>query len=1001
MLEGRLLLDGVAIDTGFGNEGVASTLINVAPREFAPSLAVTPTNKILSVSINSTSTYFTTLSQFDVGGTLDVTFGEGGRKTLPGAGSTVLRVDELGRLLALRGSPPRVERYSSAGVGDPSFATNISVTGNGTDLKLQGEFAVALVGNFVVKLDSSGQLVDAFGGGQVDTNVVAGVSFSARVLQPLPDGSVLVGGHVQNGSSFKPALRLFSATGALVSTFGTAGTLFAPAYGSSSSFSRLVPQSSTQILASLTNFGGGGTALFRLNLATGWDTAFNNGLGQFTPNTTAAGEAIVDVTLDTQGRPIGIASTTNSPSRTEVFRLTPSGALDGSFGSAGYQTDALPVSSDQTAAASSVVYLPNANAVLLGAGIHSQPTYADRGFLYSFLANGVPNPYFGSGGRVAVGGVALPSSVNITARRALPDGTTFIATRAQGDIDVAHLTKFTPAGTLGEFGLDGTTTVNFGGYSSVIYDIALTPDGKIVVAGSKQGLNAANQNFEDDFTLARFNADGTLDATFGNAGTAIVGFPGGTSEAFTCLDIADDGTIYAAGSALYYDQQPSCVCHFSADGVLDTQFGNGGALRLESLFPANTHVSPWHIQADGGTLFISGTAFSLNSFASSGFAARLLMNGTADTTFGSEGIYRFSQATSGRASNSLAIDAKNRRYTLLTQSNYANPELRRFTFDGVPDTTFGSAGLVTVTLNTRESIREFSLMPDGTLLLAGSSSLATPTAQNSSDLLFIRLTSAGTLDGTFGTNGRQTLDVSSADACNGLFLTDSGKLTVITTINPSDNLVRPAAVRLNRIDTTAPKIVSTLADYEQERQIVVQFSDSVLESLTKSDVELRRIDGNSFVNVAADDFSLTAWDLMTNTRATVGLSPILPDGNYVVNVISGSVADPAGNVTTADLPSSPVFFFAADANRDRTVDTRDFAALIAGFGQANRTFSQGNFNYDTAVNSVDFNIFVGQYGKTLAAPAPAALPAAAKAATATAFGRVAVGDENDKWPPIV
>ena len=73
------------------------------------------------------------------------------------------------------------------------------------------------------------------------------------------------------------------------------------------------------------------------------------------------------------------------------------------------------------------------------------------------------------------------------------------------------------------------------------------------------------------------------------------------------------------------------------------------------------------------------------------------------------------------------------------------------------------------------------------------------------------------------------------------------------------------------------------------------------------------------------------------------------------------------------------FVLAGDATRDRSVDTVDFARVIVGFGTAGtKIFSQGDFNYDTLVSSLDFNILVANYGKSLPAVA-ASLPVAAGA----------------------
>ena len=108
---------------------------------------------------------------------------------------------------------------------------------------------------------------------------------------------------------------------------------------------------------------------------------------------------------------------------------------------------------------------------------------------------------------------------------------------------------------------------------------------------------------------------------------------------------------------------------------------------------------------------------------------------------------------------------------------------------------------------------------------------------------------------------------------------------------------------------------------------------------------------------------------------------ILLDGNYTS---SFSVQDVAGNSILGGSPTLAFFFLQGDANHDRSVDTLDFATLIAGFGTgASKKFSNGDFNYSGTVDSTDFGILVSRYGNALAAPA--ALPAVLAASTASPF----------------
>jgi len=79
----------------------------------------------------------------------------------------------------------------------------------------------------------------------------------------------------------------------------------------------------------------------------------------------------------------------------------------------------------------------------------------------------------------------------------------------------------------------------------------------------------------------------------------------------------------------------------------------------------------------------------------------------------------------------------------------------------------------------------------------------------------------------------------------------------------------------------------------------------------------------------------------------------------------------------------------ADATGDGRVGTGDFNALSGNFGGTNKTFSQGDFNYDGNVNSADFTIFQANYGRVITTPAPLII-----APTSSPFGPVPIASDE-------
>jgi uncharacterized delta-60 repeat protein len=139
------------------------------------------------------------------------------------------------------------------------------------------------------------------------------------------------------------------------------------------------------------------------------------------------------------------------------------------------------------------------------------------------------------------------------------------------------------------FGDDGIVTANPLGTGGFFEDVALDGDGKIVAVGRPRGAAA----------LARFNADGSLDATFDGDGIAI-----GTGEA---LAVQSDNRIVT--TAIYGSGWE--VSRYLTDGSPDTSFGADGVVTTNGTFTYATDVA---LQADGGIVVVgwaSSPAFAV------------------------------------------------------------------------------------------------------------------------------------------------------------------------------------------------------------------------------------------------------------------------------------------------------------------------------------------------------------------------------------------------------
>jgi uncharacterized delta-60 repeat protein len=109
----------------------------------------------------------------------------------------------------------------------------------------------------------------------------------------------------------------------------------------------------------------------------------------------------------------------------------------------------------------------------------------------------------------------------------------------------------------------------------VIEDVVVQPDGKILVVG-----NHYDESVTFNFLIARYNADGTADDTFGTGGVVETDFGGLRNEA-KAVALQPDGRIVVAGMhgyevwccEYYYDL---ILVRYESDGSLDASFGDGG-----------------------------------------------------------------------------------------------------------------------------------------------------------------------------------------------------------------------------------------------------------------------------------------------------------------------------------------------------------------------------------------------------------------------------------------
>ncbi len=239
--------------------------------------------------------------------------------------------------------------------------------------------------------------------------------------------------------------------------------------------------------------------------------------------------------------------------------------------------------------------------------------------------------------------------------------------------------------------------------------IALQSDGHALVGGT---VTEASGSFANELGfVARFDTDGSLDPTFGTAGSSFADLtPQDDISWFTALAILPSGDIVAAGTG----GGNIALARFSGSGALDTTFGDNGVSRLK-LVKGWTEVDDLLVQ-DDGKLVLSG-AHRYKEY----ILARLEPDGSPDTSFANGGIVTtiFGRGRAYTIANDVALQADDT--YVIAGSVGGTMTLARYSSGGAIDSTFGNAGKIRTRLWARKAFGVgLTVRPNGTILVGGS-----------------------------------------------------------------------------------------------------------------------------------------------------------------------------------------------------------------------------------------------------------------------------------------
>jgi len=301
---------------------------------------------------------------------------------------------------------------------------------------------------------------------------------------------------------------------------------------------------------------------------------------------------------------------------------------------------------------------------------------------------------------------------------------------------------------------DGVQTTDFGGTDDMVTSISIQSDGKIILAGY------ASNGTSNDFAIARYKTDGSLDNTFSDDGKQVADFTSSDDYA-NSIAIQSDGKLVVLGYTVNGSNTYLAAARYNNDGSLDDAFDSDGKL-VDHINQGDTHFTSTAIQSNGKAVVAGYTWNGTNyDFA----LVRYNTNGSLDNTFADGGKQKTDFGSTDDKAREIAI--QNDGKIVVAGSSGDNFGIARYNTDGSLDNTFDGDGFLTTAFVAVNTANAMVLQSDGKIIVGGSSGMA-------------RYNTDGSLDVSFNGNGKLTAPFKDSYpfSCNAIALQTDGKIVI-------------------------------------------------------------------------------------------------------------------------------------------------------------------------------------------------------------------------------
>jgi uncharacterized delta-60 repeat protein len=560
-----------SLDTSFDSDGIVKTSVeSFDDRAFA--VAIQADGKIVAAGLNVAPSSSPPLGQsefalvrYNTNGSLDTSFDSDGKVI-----TTTLDTSERANAVAIQTD------------GKIVIAGDILI-GN-----LYYDFALA-------RYNTDGSLDTSFNSDGIVITPVGEADDRANSVAIQTDGKIVAAGVTSSGSSFDDfGLVRYNADGSLDTSFSSDGKTNNDV-GFKQSFGRAVATQANGkfVVAGFTqNIADRDFAVSRYNADGSPDTSFDSDGKVITPMLPGGDEARA-VAVQADGK-IVVVGITGIPFNNQIgeiglVRYNTDGSLDTSFDSDG---KVFPYTGN-FAQVYAVAIQANGKIVIAGA-IDSGSNFDFA--LFRFNTDGSLDTSFDSDGKVTTPVIDFDQAHAVAIQA---DGKIVAAGRTyNGSNNDFAVVRYNTDGSLDtSFDSDGKVTTPVLSSDEWANAVAIQANGKIVVAGF------SNNGSNNDFAVVRYNSDGSLDTSFDSDGKLTTPVLSGADQA-NAVAIQRNGKILVAGTSSGSLNNDFALVRYNADGSLDATFNADGKVTFDFWGSSNDLLYGMALDSNGRAVVV-------------------------------------------------------------------------------------------------------------------------------------------------------------------------------------------------------------------------------------------------------------------------------------------------------------------------------------------------------------------------------------------------------------